>query len=44
MIPRAVEEVFKVTEELGSKGWAYTMEGQFLEIVSTRYAHQPDCC
>lgn len=43
MIPRAVEEVFKVTEELGSKGWTYTMEGQFLEIVSRclvpRYDH-----
>ena len=33
MIPRAVEQVFHVTEELKSKGWEYTLEGQFLEIV-----------
>ena len=33
MIPRAVEQVFQVTEELKSKGWEYTLEGQFLEIV-----------
>lgn len=36
MIPRAVQQVFTVTEELKSKGWEYTMEGQFLEIVSIR--------
>jgi len=34
MIPRAVEQVFRVTDELKNKGWEYTMEGQFLEIVS----------
>ncbi|TFY71283.1 hypothetical protein EVG20_g1728 [Dentipellis fragilis] len=34
MIPRAVEQVFRVSEELGSKGWEYTMEGQFLEIYN----------
>ena len=34
MIPRAVEQVFQVTEVMKSKGWEYTMEGQFLEIVS----------
>ena len=34
MIPRAVEQVFKVVEDLKSKGWVYKMEGQFLEIVS----------
>ncbi len=33
MIPRAVDQVFQVTEELKSKGWEYTLEGQFLEIV-----------
>lgn len=33
MIPRAVDQVFQVTEELKSKGWEYTHEGQFLEIV-----------
>ena len=34
MIPRAVEQVFRVTEQLRAKGWEYKMEGQFLEIVS----------
>ncbi|KZP14532.1 kinesin-domain-containing protein [Athelia psychrophila] len=34
MIPRAVEQVFRVAEELKSKGWEYTMEGQFLEIYN----------
>ena len=34
MIPRAVEQVFRVAEELQAKGWEYRMEGQFLEIVS----------
>ncbi|KII87111.1 hypothetical protein PLICRDRAFT_42749 [Plicaturopsis crispa FD-325 SS-3] len=34
MIPRAVDQVFRVAEDLKSKGWEYTMEGQFLEIVS----------
>ena len=33
MIPRAVEQVFAVTDELKNKGWEYKMEGQFLEIV-----------
>ena len=33
MIPRAVDQVFQVTEDLKSKGWEYTHEGQFLEIV-----------
>ena len=33
MIPRAVDQVFQVTEELKSKGWEYGLEGQFLEIV-----------
>ncbi|KAI0060654.1 kinesin-domain-containing protein [Artomyces pyxidatus] len=34
MIPRAVEQVFQVTEDLKSKGWEYTLEGQFLEIYN----------
>ncbi|THH17845.1 hypothetical protein EW146_g3050 [Bondarzewia mesenterica] len=34
MIPRAVEQVFRVAEELRSKGWEYTMQGQFLEIYN----------
>ena len=33
MIPRAVEQVFRVAEQLRAKGWEYRMEGQFLEIV-----------
>ncbi|KAJ7327620.1 hypothetical protein DFH08DRAFT_940865 [Mycena albidolilacea] len=33
MIPRAVAQVFRVAEELKDKGWTYTMEGQFLEII-----------
>jgi len=39
MIPRAVDQVFQVTEELKSKGWEYTLEGQFLEIVRIRSCH-----
>jgi kinesin family member C1 len=35
MIPRAVEKVFRVADDLKSKGWEYSMEGQFLEIVRT---------
>ncbi|KAG5337516.1 hypothetical protein C0989_009426 [Termitomyces sp. Mn162] len=34
MIPRAVEQVFQVTEDMKSKGWTYTLEGQFLEIYN----------
>ncbi|KAK6977723.1 kinesin-like protein [Favolaschia claudopus] len=34
MIPRAVEQVFRVAEDLKDKGWTYTMEGQFLEIYN----------
>ncbi|KAL6306189.1 P-loop containing nucleoside triphosphate hydrolase protein [Sparassis latifolia] len=34
MIPRAVEQVFQVTDELKTKGWEYKMEGQFLEIYN----------
>ena len=34
MIPRAVDQIFRVTNDLKTKGWQYTMEGQFLEIVS----------
>lgn len=35
MIPRAVEQVFRVAEQLRAKGWEYRMEGQFLEIVGS---------
>ncbi|PFH53260.1 hypothetical protein AMATHDRAFT_73463 [Amanita thiersii Skay4041] len=34
MIPRAVEQVFRVTEFMKTKGWEYKMEGQFLEIYN----------
>ncbi|OCH96400.1 kinesin-domain-containing protein [Obba rivulosa] len=34
MIPRAVDQVFKVTDDLRRKGWEYKMEGQFLEIYN----------
>ncbi|KAG6332091.1 hypothetical protein ID866_7001 [Astraeus odoratus] len=34
MIPRAVNEVFRAADALGSKGWEYKMEGQFLEIYN----------
>ena len=40
MIPRAVDQVFQVTEELKSKGWEYTLEGQFLEIVRVPFVHR----
>lgn len=33
MIPRAVDHVFRVTENMKQQGWEYTFEGQFLEIV-----------
>ncbi|KAF9564896.1 kinesin-domain-containing protein [Agrocybe pediades] len=34
MIPRAVEQVFRVADQMKAKGWQYTMEGQFLEIYN----------
>ncbi|KAF8552228.1 kinesin-domain-containing protein [Imleria badia] len=34
MIPRAVDEVFRAADTLKNKGWAYNMEGQFLEIYN----------
>ncbi|KAF8636137.1 hypothetical protein AX17_003760 [Amanita inopinata Kibby_2008] len=34
MIPRAVEQVFRVAEFMKTKGWEYRMEGQFLEIYN----------
>ncbi|KAG7450688.1 kinesin-domain-containing protein [Guyanagaster necrorhizus] len=34
MIPRAVDQVFRVTNDLKSRGWEYTLEGQFLEIYN----------
>ena len=37
MIPRAVDQVFRVAEEMKAKGWEYKMEGQFLEIVKKEF-------
>ncbi|CAG7846979.1 Kinesin-like protein klpA [Serendipita indica DSM 11827] len=34
MIPRAVRQIFQTGEGMRSKGWEYTMEGQFLEIYN----------
>jgi kinesin family protein C1 len=34
MIPRAVEQVFRVKNAMKRRGWDYTVEGQFLEIVN----------
>ncbi|KAG8748402.1 kinesin-like nuclear fusion protein [Ceratobasidium sp. 414] len=34
MIPRAVQQMFSVTEDLAPRGWEYKMEGQFLEIYN----------
>ncbi|KZT59890.1 kinesin-domain-containing protein [Calocera cornea HHB12733] len=34
MIPRAVRQIFEVTQELKGRGWTYRMEGQFLEIYN----------
>lgn len=46
MIPRAVNEVFRAADALKSKGWDYSMEGQFLEIVNVARSELPflfDC-
>ncbi|RCH78021.1 kinesin-like nuclear fusion protein, partial [Rhizopus stolonifer] len=34
MIPRAVHQIYDVTQQLKQFGWEYTMEGQFLEIYN----------
>lgn len=34
MIPRAVRQLFQTGDQMRSKGWEYTMEGQFLEIYN----------
>ncbi|KAF8883338.1 kinesin-domain-containing protein [Gymnopilus junonius] len=34
MIPRAVEQMFRVAEDMKTRGWEYKMEGQFLEIYN----------
>jgi len=36
MIPRAVEQVFRIAGEMKSRGWEYAIEGEFLEIVRQR--------
>ena len=43
MIPRAVNEVFRAADALKSKGWEYSMEGQFLEIVNISRLHPTLC-
>ncbi|KAI8141587.1 P-loop containing nucleoside triphosphate hydrolase protein [Fennellomyces sp. T-0311] len=34
MIPRAVQQIYEVTQKLKDRKWTYTMEGQFLEIYN----------
>lgn len=34
MIPRAVQQIYDVTQKLAEQNWTYTMEGQFLEIYN----------
>ena len=34
MIPRAVHQIYDVTQQLRQFGWEYTMEGTFLEIYN----------
>ncbi|KAJ3577034.1 hypothetical protein NP233_g44 [Leucocoprinus birnbaumii] len=34
MIPRAVEQVFRVAGEMKNRGWEYHIEGEFLEIYN----------
>jgi hypothetical protein len=34
MIPRAVQQIYDVAQQLKQFGWDYTMEGQFLEIYN----------
>lgn len=34
MIPRAIEQIYDLIQELKKEGWEYTMEGQFLEIYN----------
>ncbi|KAJ3364092.1 kinesin-like nuclear fusion protein [Kappamyces sp. JEL0680] len=34
MIPRAVQQIYAACQALESKGWAYSMEAQFLEIYN----------
>ncbi|KAJ1918189.1 kinesin-like nuclear fusion protein [Mycoemilia scoparia] len=34
IIPRAVRQIYETTEMLRSKGWEYTLDGQFVEIYN----------
>jgi kinesin family member C1 len=34
MIPRAVQQIFEVSQNLKQKGWEYTMSCQYLEIYN----------
>lgn len=34
MIPRAIDMIFAVSNQLKDRGWKYTMEGTFLEVYN----------
>ncbi|KAI9032540.1 P-loop containing nucleoside triphosphate hydrolase protein [Phycomyces nitens] len=34
MIPRAVQQIYQVAQQLNESNWHYTMEGQFMEIYN----------
>ncbi|KAI7883064.1 kinesin-domain-containing protein [Lichtheimia hyalospora FSU 10163] len=34
MIPRAIQQIYDLIQELKKEGWEYSMEGQFLEIYN----------
>jgi hypothetical protein len=34
MIPRAIDMIFSVSNQLKDRGWKYVMEGQFLEVYN----------
>nr|KIR45551.1 kinesin family member C1 [Cryptococcus bacillisporus CA1280] len=34
LIPRAIDMIFKVSDQLKDRGWKYQMEGQFLEVYN----------
>ena len=34
MIPRAVEQIYQSADKLKEKGWAFDIEGQYLEIYN----------
>lgn len=34
MIPRAIDMIFDVSNQLKDRGWKYQMEGSFLEVYN----------